>query len=235
MNKKTLAVLSVFFFLGVAQNNCMAQGFFSKLKDKVTAGSGSKEIPSDGPAQPLSQAKNMVSEVRSFTGISEDAFKAKMKAKGLKLNEENGCYSAKSSPYQYTYGMGQRDGKDLVNIVTRTQIYKNPTTSKLKTDYTAVSKACTDLKAALESASVSGKKTIKANKKKPEVYKEALDKAFSGQEPFSSKEPFGAGENYEEKDYNYTIALVYTPAFPQIPATGSISITVEDLTIETAH
>ena len=154
MKNFTRTLFTAIFVLALCQSNVQGQALknaFNKAKGAVSSvtnknkeGKGAKEDgkasvkeekageASAGPAKPLApNVKNGVSEIRSYTGLTKEAFIAKMKSLGfvadpsneLGLNE---AYKSKSGGYYLSVSFGARGKAFLVREITKTIGTKQP-------------------------------------------------------------------------------------------------------------
>jgi hypothetical protein len=239
-------ILSVFILvLFIGQTNCQAQGLkgvFNKTKEavskttkKVTSkSSGTKdsgsESPSNGPAKPLApEVKNSISELRSYTGLTKEAFVAKMKSQGFVAGQdEMGGDGFKSkSGYFLSPEYGTRGKAMYVRGVTKIIANKSPNLATVKTTFLDLGKQCISLKAKYSGGWVKGNdrkgsnKSFKASDDRVAKFIPAFD-AMIG-----NKEEGGAADQYSEKDYDYNLTYMYAKIIG-----STITIVVTDLTIE---
>ncbi len=221
------------------------KGVFNKTKDainkatkkevsKTTGGkSAASESPSAGPAKPLApEVKNSVSEIRAMTGLTKEAFLAKMKSQGFVESQEefgmNGTvYKSKSKGYLLGVEFGTRGNAEFVRSVTKGIPSKAPNFGTIKTTFLDLGKQCTSLKATYSGGflkAINSKNNVK-NVRNAEERTAKFLPAFNTM--ISAKEEGGAVDQYAEKDYDYMINYTYAKVMGSI-----ITIQVTDLTIE---
>ena len=229
-------------------NNAEAQGVkgvFNKTKDAInkatkkevakTTGtkSSASESPSAGPAKPLApEVKNSVSEIRALTGLTKEAFLAKMKSQGFVESAEefgmNGIvYKSKSKGYLLGVEFGTRGNAEFVRSVTKGISSKTPNFGTIKTTFLDLGKQCLNLKATYSGGflkAINSKNNVK-NVRNSEERSAKFLPAFDTM--ISAKEEGGAVDQYAEKDYDYMINYTYAKVMGSI-----ITIQVTDLTIE---
>jgi len=218
------------------------KGVFNKTKDainkatkkEVAKTTGSKasasESPSAGPAKPLApEVKNSVSELRSYTGLTKEAFVAKMKSQGFVAAQdpvEGEGYKSKSG-YFLAAEYGTRGGALYVRTATKSIANKNPNLATVKTTYLDLGKQCANLKAKYNGGWIKGldrkgtNKTFKASDDRTSKFVPEFDAMIS------AKEEGGAADQYSEKDYDYFINYMYVKVMG-----STITIKVTDLTVE---
>jgi len=229
----------------VCLTNANAQGVkgvFNKTKDainkatkkEVSKTTGAKnsdsESPSAGPAKPLApEVKNSISELRSYTGLTKEAFVAKMKAQGFVTAQdpvEGEGYKSKSG-YFLAVEYGTRGNGQYVRTATKSTTNKSPNLATIKTTYLDLGKQCIGLKAKYNGGWVKGlerkgtNKTFKASDDRATKFVPAFDAMIS------AKEEGAAADQYSEKDYDYFINFMYVKAMG-----STITIKVTDLTVE---
>lgn len=239
-------LIAVMLCLFICQTNVEGQVFkkaFSKVKGavsntvgKVTGGGGSDRVSSSGPAKPQApDVKNSVSEVRALTGLTKDAFLAKIKAMGFVESENTTgmggtCYFSKAKGYYLNIDFGTRGNDVYARQISKTTITKSPNLATVKTTFLGLGKQCADLKTKYESGEIKGITGPKLNQKIKNA--EEFPAAFGSF--ISSKETGLASQNYSENDYTYMISFTYTQAIPaaKFPASSTISILICDRTLE---
>jgi hypothetical protein len=242
--KSLLRILILAIFsLGICQSNVQAQGIkglFNKTKSAVAP--KAKEIApkskaiseskgsSASPAKPLApEVKNSVSELRSYTGLTKEAFIAKMKSQGFVATQDpvEGEGFRSKSGYFLAAEYGTRSGALYVRTATKCISSKSPNLASVKTTYLDLGKQCTDLKAKYDGGWIKALDRKGTNK----TYRASEDRnakfvpAFSAM--ISTKEEGAAADQYTEKDYNYFVNYLYAKMLG-----STITIKVTDLTIE---
>ena len=176
--------------------------------------------------------KNGVSEIRGYTGLTKEAFIAKMKSLGfvadpnneLGLNE---AYKSKSGGYYLSASFGIRGKAFFVREITKTIVTKKPDLSPLKTNFLEYAKQCADLKTEFENAAIDPTgKGSKVNAKNLADRTSKFLPAFD--QLVANKVDGGASERYSEKDYSYVINYFYSKA----GSMAILSFLVVDETIE---
>lgn len=247
--KNYLKILIAFMLvLAICQTNAQAQGVkgvFNKTKEAVNKATkkevskstgtkgADKESPSAGPAKPLApEVKNSVSEIRAMTGLTKDAFIAKMKNQGLiESQDEFGMsgtiYKSKSKGYLLAVEFGTRGNAEFVRSVSKGIASKTPNFGTIKTTFLDLGKQCLNLKATYSGGflkAINSKNSVK-NVRNAEERTSKFLPAFDAM--IGAKEEGGAVDQYSEKDYNYNINYTYAKGMGSI-----ITIQVIDLTIE---
>ena len=91
-------LFSAMLIVVICQTNANSQGIKGLLNKTKSAIAPKAKVPSkdkessSGPAKPVApEVKNSVSELRSYTGLTKDAFMAKMKSQGyVQVDDEIG-------------------------------------------------------------------------------------------------------------------------------------------------
>lgn len=223
------AVMLCFF---IYQNNTQAQALkkaMSKVKGAVSDVKGTvnnttnvndqavsnAEAPSTGPAKPLApNVKNSISEIRALTGLTKDAFLAKMKSMGFAegtddMGQGGIVYKSKSAGYTLSVKWGTRGKDEFVREISKVIYTKAPNFATIKTNLLSYGKQCTDLKAEFTNANIKGnsKTGSKANvnnaAERTSKFLPAFDKFFS------AKEEGYVIDQYAERDYMYHISFMH--------------------------
>jgi hypothetical protein len=247
MKNQVRILFALMLCLFICQTNVQGQifkkalnsvkGAVSSVSNKVTGGKskgGDADRNSTAPAKAEApDVKNSISEIRAFTGITKDAFLAKMKSQGF-VEDPTGGYKSKSKGYVLSIEMGTRGKETLICSVKKTTETKNANLATVKTNFLGLVKQSTDLKAKFVSANLATQ-IIKGSdvKKGSDVHVSSSDGRTSKYLPaldkfFSAKENGGASESYEEKDYRYGVEVNYISL---MGSTATVSVQVEDLTI----
>lgn len=232
-------LFAAILIMAICQNTAHSQGIKgllnktkSAIAPKAKVPSKDKE-PSSGPAKPVApEVKNAVSELRAYTGLTKDAFTAKMKSQGyVQADDENGlggtCYKSKSTGYWLSAEFGARGKAEYVRSISKALVNKNPNLGTVKTSFLDFGKQCINLKANSEGG------WIKANDRKGtnKSFKNADDRTAKFLPAFdsmiSTKEDGGAVDKYSEKDFEYTLTYRYAKVMG-----STIIVQVTDLTIE---
>jgi hypothetical protein len=222
--------------MAICQTNAPAQGLkglLNKTKSAVTPkakGSSAVKEPSAGPAKPLApEVKNSVSELRSYTGLTKEAFVAKMKSQGFVLTQDpmaGEAYKSKSG-YLLSAEYGTRGNSQYVRTAKKMVTNKSPNLATVKTTFLDLGKQCTALKANYTGG------WVKANERKGtnKTSKTADDRISKFLPAFdtmiATKEDGGAVDQYSEKDYDYNLTYMFAKVMGSI-----LTIEVTDLTIE---
>jgi hypothetical protein len=244
--KRFVKILGIsMFVLVICLTNSQAQGLKGVLKKAKGAVSnvgnkavGSKsssksESPSAGPAKPMApDVKNSISEIRAFTGLTKDAFTAKMKSLGfVEANDEMGMggkvYQSKSKGYSLSVAFGTRGKSELVRAVSKGIANKSPNLGTIKTTFLDLGKQCTNLKAEYTGGSIK----LISEKGGPKNMRNAADRTSKFLPAFdnmiSTKADGMAVEGYSEKDYRYGLTYRYVKGMGSV-----LIIEVTDETIE---
>ena len=238
--------------LFICQTNVQGQRMFKRALDKVTGKIGdvaNKAIApisgklsgknseagsrtTTGPAKPEApDVKNSVSELRAYTGLTKDAFLAKMKSMGCtETADEIGmaCETCFKSKAGYVLGVkyGTRGKEFLVHEIAKGTVTKNPVLAKVKASYLDMGKQIIALKAKFSDGSLAGSRSS-VNIRNESDYTSKFFPAFDNF--VSSKDNGGCFLNYHENDYQYGINYMYVqPGQP----TATIIVHIIDLTIE---
>lgn len=239
------ALIASMLLIAVCHTNVDAQGVkgvFNKTKDainkatkkevsKTTGGkSAASDSPSAGPAKPLApEVKNSVAELRSYTGLTKEAFVAKMKSQGFIAAQdpvEGEGYKSKSG-YFLSVEYGTRGNALYVRTATKNMTNKSPNLATVKTTYLDLGKQCASLKTKYNGGWIKGldrkgtNKTFKASDDRTTKFVPAFDAMIN------AKEEGGAADQYTEKDYDYFVNYMYAKVMG-----STITIKVTDLTIE---
>lgn len=219
------------------------KGLLNKAKaatsDVGSKNSGDKDASSKSKAaiaKPIApELKNSVSEIRSLTGLTKEAFEKKVKSMGFVesvdetgLLGEGTVYKLKSKGYSLSVRMGTRGEELLTYEVTRNVYKKKADLSAMKVSFLDMGKQCVDLKAEFKYAKVEergkilGGVSAKNLANRSSKFLPALDKILV------SKKDFFVTDDYEEQDYDYRII------YYNINADGSavLQTTVVDKTVE---
>jgi len=194
----------------------------------------SDESPSEGPARPVApEVKNSVSQLRSYLGLTKSEFNAKMKALGFAegvddLGYGGVIYKSKKASYVYSIKYGTRNGVELVRDISKINNSKKPVLATLKTDFLAYSKQCSDVKAELKEAVLMpvNKKSTKANVKNATARSEKFIPALESL--VAANEDGSALESYSERDYDYSIILMYS----KVASISTLTLRIVDKTID---
>lgn len=246
-NYAKILIASVLVFV-TCLTNADAQGVkgvFNKTKDAInkatkkevtkTAGtkSSANESPSAGPAKPLApEIKNSVSEIRALTGLTKEAFLAKMKSQGFvesanEIGMSGIMYKSKTKGYLLSVEFGTRGNAEFVRSVTKGIPSKTPNFGTIKTTFLDLGKQCLSLKATFSNGSlkaINSKNSVR-NVRDAEERTAKFLPAFNTM--INAKEEGGAVDQYGEKDFDYMINYTYAKVMGAI-----ITIQVTDLTIE---
>jgi hypothetical protein len=247
-------LFTVVFVIAICQTNVQGQALKNALNkakgavNSVTKPKGEKAAKEDGkasakeekqadatsgPAKALApNVKNSVSEIRGYSGLTKEAFIAKMKSLGfvadpnneLGLNE---AYKSNSGGYYLSVSYGTRGKAFLVREITKTIVTKKPDLAPLKTNFLAYAKQCSDLKAEFENAAIDptgkgGRVNAKNLADRSAKFLPAFDQLIA------NKTDGGASERYSEKDYSYVLNYFYSKA----GSMAILSFLVVDETIE---
>lgn len=243
MKSLVKVLFAAMFCLFFCQSNVEAQGLknaLNKVKGAINEAatsvtSGSKDEPtSEGPAKPIApEVKNSVSQLRGYLGLTKTEFSAKMKALGFAEGEDDMgyggvVYKSKKASYVFAVNYGMRDGKELVNDISKATVSKKPVIATLKTEFLSYSKQCADVKAELKEAILkpvdrkSPKATAKNAENRTAKFLPALD-VFA-----KANEDGSVMESYSERDYDYSVTLMYS----KVTSFSMLTIRIIDKTIE---
>ncbi|MEI7421320.1 MAG: hypothetical protein WCK18_04470 [Prolixibacteraceae bacterium] len=232
-------LFSAMLIVVICQTNANSQGIKGLLNKTKSAIAPKAKVPSkdkessSGPAKPVApEVKNSVSELRSYTGLTKDAFMAKMKSQGyVQVDDEIGmggtCYKSKLTGYLLSAEFGTRGKAEYVRSASKALVNKNPNLGAVKKTFLDLGTQCSNLKANSEGG------WIKANDRKGtnKNFKNAEDRTSKFLPAFenmiSTKEDGGAVDKYSEKDYEY----ILTYRFAKVMG-STIIVQVTDLTIE---
>lgn len=231
--------IAAILIMAICQSTAHSQGIKGLLNKTKSAVAPKAKIPSkekepsNGPAKPLApEVKNAVSDLRAYTGLTKDAFTAKMKSQGyVQADDEVGiggtCFKSKSTGHWLSAEFGTRGKAEYVRSVSKALVNKNPNLGAVKTSFLDFGKQCINLKANCDGG------WIKANDRKGtnKSFKNAEDRTSKFLPAFdnmiSTKEDGGAVDKYAEKDYEYLLTYRYAKVMG-----STIIIQVTDLTIE---
>jgi len=241
MKNQVRILFALVLCLFICQTNVEGQIFkkaLNKVKGAVGSVVGSKtggnlEVPK-GPAKPAApDVKNAVSEVRAYTGLTKEAFQAKIKSQGYVAGSDDAAmgltgevYKSKATGYYLAVSYGTRGGATFVRDIYKAKNTKNPVLPTIKKTFLDYGKQCTDLKAEFDNGALQGVAGSKANVKAKNSadwtakFLPAFDKFIS------AKEMGMADQTYREACYTYMITFSY--------ALGSANVVVRviDLTLE---
>ena len=239
--KKSSVKMVLVATLCLAFVNVEAQGIkgvLDKAKSAVNNAVGGKVAtkPNATAKAVAPDVKNSVSELRSLTGLSKADFDKKVKALGyVEGTDDTGgllggstVYKSKTKGVYLTVKMGTR-GSDLFTMeVTKITYTKKADLAVMKTNFLALGKLCTDLKAEFKYANVEERGKLlsgigaKNATNRTAKFLPALDTMIA------SKKEFFVTDEYTEKDYQYRIN------FYNIKLDGSalLQITVVDNTVD---
>jgi hypothetical protein len=212
--------------LSICQSNIQAQGLkgaFNKVKgavnSAVSSAVSSTEAPSEGPAKPLApDVKNSVSQIRSYTGLTKDAFTAKIKGLGFvegidDMGMGGTVYKSKKAGYTLSVNFGTRGGEMVVRDITKGLMSKKPSIATLKTNFLDYAKQCADLKTKFTEGFIRPNDRKSANKASVRNLESRESKFLPALNSFvSANEDGSVYESYTEKDYDYSISLMYSKA-----------------------
>ncbi len=209
------------------------KGAINDAASSVTTGI-SGESPSEGPAKAIApEVKNSVSQLRAYLGLTKAEFTAKMKSLGFAEGVDDMgyggiIYKSKKATYVYAIKYGVRDGVELVRDISKINSSKKPVLATLKTDFLAYSKQCSDVKAELKEAVLMpvNKKSTKANARNATARNEKFLPALESM--VKANEDGSALESYSERDYDYSIILMYS----KVASISSLTLRIIDKTIE---
>lgn len=236
MKRCVRILFAAMLIVAVCQTNSQAQGIkglLNKTKSAITPkakGSSKDKEPSAGPAKPLApEVKNSVSELRSYTGLTKEAFIAKMKSQGFILTQDpmaGEAYKSKSG-YLLSAEYGTRGNSQYVRTAKKIVANKSPNLATVKTTFLDLGKQCTALKANYTGGWVKAndRKGTNKNSRTAEDRVSKFLPAFDTM--IISKEDGGAVDQYSEKDYDYNLTYLYAKVMGSM-----ITIEVSDLTIE---
>ena len=185
------------------------------------------------PAKALApNVKNGVSDIRGYTGLTKEAFIAKMKGLGFVADPNNelglnDAYKSKSGGYYLSASFGTRGKALLVREITKTIVSKKPDLAPLKTSFLDYAKQCADVKAEFENATIDP--TGKGSRVNAKNLADRTSKFLpSFDQLIANKVDGGASERYSEKDYSYVLNYFYSKA----GSMAILSFLVVDETIE---
>ena len=240
MKNQVRILFALVLCLFICQTNVEGQIFkkaLSKVKGAVGSVVGSKtggavEIPK-GPAKPAApEVKNAVSDVRSYTGLTKEAFLAKIKAQGYVAGQAangmalSGDVYKNSAGYYLAVSYGTRSGSLFVRDISKAKDTKNPVLPTVKKTFLDYGKQCIAVKAEFTDGSLLGVAGSKA-KVKAKNSADWTSKFLPAFDSFVSAKEMGmADQNYHEACYNYFISYSYTLGV------AIVTVRVIDLTLE---
>lgn len=244
MKNQVRILFAVVLCLFICQTNVEGQIFkkaLGKVKGAVGSVVGSKtggavDVPK-GPAKPAAPGvKNAVSDVRSYTGLTKEAFQAKIKSQGyvagtddLGMGLTGEIYKSKATGYYLAVNYGTRGGSTFVMDISKAKNTKNPVLPTIKKTFLDYGKQCTDMKAEFTEGYIKGVAGSNANVKAKNSadwtakYLPAFDK-FVG-----AKEMGMADQGYREACYTYSITYSY------VMGSANVVVRVIDLTLESMN
>ena len=244
MKNQVRILFAVVLCLFICQTNVEGQ-IFKKALDKVKGAvgnvvgskTGGAVDVLKGPAKPVApEVKNAVSDIRSYTGLTKEAFLAKIKSQGYVAGQaadgmalSGDIYKSKATGYYLAVNYGTRGGSEFVMDISKAKDTKNPALPTIKKTFLDYGKQCTDVKAEFTEGYIKKVAGSNANVKAKNSadwtskYLPAFDKFIS------AKEMGMADQDYHEACYNYSISYSY--------ALGVAIITVRiiDLTLESMN
>jgi len=179
----------------------------------------SAKVSSTVPAKALTDdVKNSIATIRSFTGLTKDAFEAKMKSMGFapaadEIGMSGQAYKSKTADYMLAVKYGTRGKSEFVREVYKGMVFANPNFTTQKTTFLDLGKQCSDLKAKYSGGLVKGLNdlgnvnNLRTEADRTSKFLPAFDKLIS------TKDDGGAVDGYAEKDYEYIITYRYTKAY----------------------
>ena len=251
----TRALFTAILVLALCQTNAQGQALknaFNKAKGAVSNVAnkvkGEKATKEEGKATTKEEkqgattsvtakslapnVKNGVSEIRGYTGLTKEAFIAKMKILGFVADPNNelglnDAYKSKSGGYYLSASFGTQGKAFLVREITKTIASKKPDLAPLKNNFLEYAKQCADVKAEFENAAIDPTgKGSRVNAKNLADRTSKFLPAFD--QLIANKVDGGASERYSEKDYSYVLNYFYSKA----GSMAILSFLVVDETIE---
>jgi len=237
MKNQLRIVFALVLCIFICQTNVEGQIFkkaLSKVKGAVSSVTGGKVSVPSGPAKPdAPNVKNGISDIRSYTGLTKEAFMTKIKGQGYVAGTDQDAiglsgeiYKSKATGYYLAVEYGTRKGATYVRDIYKAKATKSPSLPTIKKSYLDYGKQCTDVKAKFQEGvveSVTGSK-IKAKAKNTadwtSKYLPTLDKIIN------AKEMCIADQTYDETCYRYYISLQYRLGV------AIVTVRVIDLTLE---
>ena len=187
------------------------------------------------PAQALApDVKNAVSDIRAFTGLTNDELEAKMKALTFAVGTDNLAlggvvYTSKTAGYTLAVKMGSRNNTTYVCEITKATVSKKANLATVKTNFLKLGKSITDLKALSTTASVAAK-NAKGTNVVVENPADRTAKFLPALNTFAAKKEDGkVTDAYAETDYGYELKLSQSTV--KAVSTAVTYITVTDLTV----
>lgn len=191
-----------------------------------------EEAPSTGPAKALApDIKNTISEIRAYTGLTKEAFEAKVKSLGFivtrnEIKMGNTTYKSNMKGYLLSADFGTRDKIEFVRSVYKCIVIKNPNLNTVKSSFLGYGVQCTDLNAKYNGGFISvisdkgNLRNFRTAEERTSKFIPAFNKLISGNEEGD------AVDAYWGKDYQYSLTYRYAKVMGAI-----LIIKVTDLTI----
>jgi len=186
------------------------------------------------PAKALSpDVKNLISDVRAFTGLTIEEFDAKVKALGFAAGVEDVAtgatvYKSKTAGYVLAIKMGTRNNLNYVREVIKTTVTKKANLATVKASFLKLGKQTEELKALFSNASVKAK-SAKGTNVEVMTAADKTSKFAPAFTKFSTKKEDGVvADSYNEPDYTYNLSL--TQSTVKGVSTATVAIKVTDLT-----
>jgi len=188
------------------------------------------------PAQALApDVKNAVSEIRAYTGLTEEELNAKMKTLGFTVGTDDLAlggvvYKSKTAGYVLSVIMGTRNGLIYVREVTKATVSKKANLVTVKTNFLKLGTLTTGLKAQFTTAGIAAT-SAKGTKLAVQSVTDRTSKFLPALDKFTAKKENGTvTDAYSETDYNYELKLIQTTV--KAVSTAITTIKVTDLTAE---
>ncbi|MDD4971117.1 MAG: hypothetical protein PHT07_16945 [Paludibacter sp.] len=188
------------------------------------------------PAQALApDVKNAISELRAFTGLTEEELNAKMKTLGFAVGTDDLAlggvvYKSKTAGYVLSVTMGTRNGLIYVRDVIKATVSKKANLVTAKTNFLKLGTQTADLKAQFTTAGIAATST-KGTKLAVQSSTDRTSKFLPALDKFTAKKENGTvTDAYAETDYAYELKLNQTTV--KTVSTAITTIKVTDLTAE---
>ena len=208
----------------VAPNNVAGRVSPANVAGKITVA----ELPKNQASTPVIVDK--ISEIRSYAGMPEAAFAAKMKSQGYEKGDNNSnlrlsenAYYSKTTGYYISVEYGLRNSTKVVREVQKVKELKNPEIKAVKNAFQDYGKQFTDMKVNFKKGEVidlMAESGVREAKNTTEWISKCLPEM---DRIINAKRYVGASQVYEDAGYTYTIY------FQQSDNLTYLSIKIEDI------
>jgi hypothetical protein len=184
-------------------------------------------------AKPIaSNEKNTIIDIRSYAGMQEGLFAAKMKSQGyekskddLEMGMTEYCYKSKTTGSYLSVSYGTKSNGYFVRSVSIAKDFKNPDLPTIKKTFLDYGKQCTDLKAEFKKGEING---VNGSNTRLRVKNSAdwISKCLPELDRFvNAKQPGNAYQDYDDAGYSYSISFSHSLGLTYIV------VSITDLTV----